>query len=76
MANKTKTQLKDSLANRSLNPLFRDLVDSAQLTNPGVNHLPTSDPSEAGALFVTGSTGMNLGNITGSGFAVLCVSQG
>ena len=53
-----------------------DIVNSVQLLNPGENTLPTVDPAVAGQLFITGSTGMNLGDITGSGFAVLCVSQG
>ena len=38
--------------------------------------LPTSDPGVAGVLFVTVSTTMGLGEITGSGFKILGVSQG
>jgi hypothetical protein len=53
-----------------------DIINSALLLNPGENKLPTTDPAVAGKLFITGSDGMNLGGITGSGFAVLCVSQG
>ena len=75
MAKKTKAQLKADLANKSLNPFIRDIIDSAQLKQDD-NNLPTSDPATAGSLFITGSDGMNLGGITGSGFAVLCVSQG
>jgi len=56
--------------------IMLDFLDSAQLLTPGENTLPTSDPGTAGSLFITGSDGMNLGNITGSGFAILCVSQG
>ena len=54
---------------------FTGTVDiSGSVTSIG--DLPTADPAVAGQLFVTGSTGMNLGPVTGSGFAVLCVSQG
>jgi hypothetical protein len=76
MAQKTKKNLNDTLDNKSINPVFQDIVDSVQLLTPGENTLPTSDPAEPGALFITGSEGMNLGDITGSGFAILCVSQG
>ena len=38
--------------------------------------LPSSDPATAGTVFVTGSAGMNLGSITGSGFSLLCISNG
>ena len=39
--------------------------------------IPTSDPGVSGQVFITGSTGMNLGGITGSGtFKILCVSAG
>ena len=53
-----------------------DIINSVQLVAPGENVLPTSDPATAGSLFITGSDSMDLGSITGSGFAVLCVSQG
>lgn len=77
MAKKTYSDLTDSLTNKSVNPVLQDITDSVPLLTPGKNnHLPTSDPGVAGSLFVTGSGGMNLGSITGSGFAVFCVSQG
>jgi len=42
-----------------------------------IKPLPTADPGVNGKLFITGSTGMNLGGITGSGtFKILCVSAG
>ena len=41
-----------------------------------VTALPTADPGVAGTFFVTGSTSMALGGITGSGFKILAVSQG
>ena len=41
------------------------------------NSLPTSDPGISGQVFTTGSTGMNLGGITGSGtFRIVCISGG
>jgi hypothetical protein len=44
---------------------------------PNISQLPTSDPGVSGQVFITGSTGMNLGGITGSGtFKILCVSAG
>ena len=76
MAKKTKRNLNDTLDNKSISPVFQDIVDSVQLLTPGENTLPTSDPGSAGSLFITGSAGMDLGAISGSGFAILCVSQG
>ena len=76
MAKKTQQTLNNDLLNKSINPTLQDIVDSVSLLTPGANVLPTSDPAAAGSLFITGSDGMNLGAITGSGFAVLCVSQG
>jgi len=64
------------VTNKQVNPAFKNIIDSVQLLSPGENTLPTSDPAVAGDLFITGSAGANLGNITGSGFALLCVSQG
>jgi len=77
MANKNQTNLKKDVLNVSISTddVLRNIIDSAQL-KAGGNDLPTVDPASAGALFITGSDGMNLGNITGSGFAILCVSQG
>jgi hypothetical protein len=55
---------------------------SASYTSTGsfgsiqLNNLPTSDPGTAGFAFVTGSAGMSLGSITGSGFSLLCISNG
>ena len=44
---------------------------------PNISQLPTADPGVSGQVFITGSTGMNLGGITGSGtFKILCVSAG
>ena len=76
MAQKNKASLDNDFSNKSGMSELRDIVDSVQLLTPGVNTLPTSDPAEAGALFITGSVGAFLGEITGSGFALLCVSQG
>ena len=77
MAKKTKQILNNDLSNRTGVNELQDLVDSVALLTPGSNVLPTSDPGEAGALFVTGSlTGANLGGITGSGAYLLMVSQG
>jgi len=74
---KTKAQLTtDHSVLESNNIIIQSLIDNVQLLTPGTNTLPTSDPAEAGSLFITGSDGMNLGGVTGSGFAVLCVSQG
>ena len=70
MANKTKNQLK---TNNDITLI--DVINSVQLLTPGENTLPQKDPASAGALFITGSDGMNLGPVTGSGFAVLCVSH-
>ena len=73
---KTKTQLtSDHNSQDNNNLVIQSLIDNVQLRE-GSNDLPTSDPATAGSLFITGSDGMNLGDITGSGFAVLCVSQG
>jgi hypothetical protein len=76
MAKKTKQNLDNDLSNRAVNPTLQDIVDSVALLTPGSNVLPTSDPGEAGALFVTASSGFNFGAVSGSGFAVFCVSQG
>ena len=76
MAQKTKQALDTSFKNKSGFTQLQDIVDSALLLQDGDNDLPTSDPETAGSLFLTGSAGMNLGSITGSGFAILCVSQG
>lgn len=76
MAKKPLKTLQNNVSNKSQNPIFKDLVDSVSLLNPGANVLPTSDPGEPGALFVTASEGFEFGSITGSGFAVFCVSQG
>ena len=76
MAQKTKQTLDTDLTNRAGVKELKDLLDSALFLQDGDNDLPTSDPETAGSLFITGSEGMNLGAITGSGFAVLCVSQG
>ena len=74
---KTKAQLTaDHGALESNNVIIQSLIDNVQLLTPGTNTLPTSDPAAAGSLFITGSDGMGLGAITGSGFALLCVSQG
>jgi hypothetical protein len=73
---KTNAQLTtDHSEQENNNLVIQSLIDNVQLRQ-GANDLPTSDPTEAGSLFITGSDGMNLGDITGSGFAVLCVSQG
>ena len=73
---KTKAQLTtDHSKQENNNLVIQSLIDNAQLRQ-GANDLPTSDPVAAGSLFITGSDGMGLGNITGSGFAILCVSQG
>lgn len=73
---KTKAQLTtDHSEQDSNNLVIQSLIDNVQLRE-GANDLPTSDPATAGSLFITGSDGMNLGAITGSGFAILCVSQG
>jgi len=77
MAKVSKQDLKNShVNNKQTNPAFKNIIDSVQLLSPGENTLPTSDPATAGDLFITGSAGANLGAITGSGFALLCVSQG
>tara|TARA_Y100000389_G_scaffold26851_1_gene23079 strand:- start:218 stop:451 length:234 start_codon:yes stop_codon:yes gene_type:complete len=77
MAKVSKKSLENShVNNKQTNPAFKNIIDSVQLLSPGENTLPTSDPAVAGDLFITGSTGANLGDITGSGFALLCVSQG
>tara|TARA_B100000963_G_scaffold352336_1_gene365364 strand:+ start:95 stop:325 length:231 start_codon:yes stop_codon:yes gene_type:complete len=76
MAQKNKASLDNDFSNKSGMSELRDIVDSVQLLTPGTNTLPTSDPAEAGSLFITGSAGAFLGAITGSGFALLCVSQG
>ena len=77
MANQNKVTIKTEINSGTKNPrnILSDIVDSFANLNGG-NTLPTADPASAGALFITGSDGMNLGGITGSGFAVLCVSQG
>ena len=41
-----------------------------------LENLPSSDPGVANQLFVTSSAGANLGGITGSGFSLLCISNG
>ena len=76
MAQKTKATLDNDLLNKAGMNELRDVVDSVSLLTPGSNVLPTSDPAEAGALFVTGAASMGLGSITGSGFKIFCVSQG
>jgi len=77
MASKNQANLSKDVINVSVSTdtVLQNIIDSAQL-KAGNNDLPTSDPAVAGALFITGSVGMNLGEITGSGFAILCVSQG
>ena len=77
MASKNQKNLNRDVVNVDVttDTILKNIIDSAQL-KAGNNDLPTSDPTSAGALFITGSDGMNLGGITGSGFAVLCVSQG
>ena len=77
MASKNQANLSKDVINVSVSTdtVLQNIIDSAQL-KAGNNDLPTADPAIAGALFITGSDGMNLGAITGSGFAVLCVSQG
>ncbi len=77
MASKDQKSLKREVTNVSVSTdtVIQNIIDSAQL-RAGNNDLPTSDPASAGALFITGSAGANLGEITGSGFALLCVSQG
>tara|TARA_B100000287_G_scaffold194153_1_gene183298 strand:- start:265 stop:492 length:228 start_codon:yes stop_codon:yes gene_type:complete len=73
---------KSSLAFlKDKNTDFHNILDSVLLQKPGENNLPTSDPGVAGDLFVTQSSGFQsaLGvnsSITGSGFSLLCVSQG
>jgi len=76
MAQKNKPILDSDLSNKAGMNELRDIVDSVSLLTPGSNVLPTSDPGEAGALFVTGAASMGLGAITGSGFKIFCVSQG
>jgi len=76
MAQKTKINLNREYTLKQGIAELQDIIDSVQFLTPGENTLPTADPASAGALFITGSDGMNLGSITGSGFAVLCVSQG
>ena len=71
MAIKSNSDLKQRTSRQ-----YHDYVDSFLNRKPGENTLPTTDPAVAGELFITGSTGMDMGPITGSGFAVLCVSQG
>ena len=77
MSKLSKKRLTSShVTNKQTNSAFKNIIDSVQLLSPGENTLPTSDPAVAGDLFITGSAGANLGDITGSGFALLCVSQG
>jgi hypothetical protein len=77
MANKTRQQIGADIKGVDLTArdILHHINDSVANLNGG-NSLPTADPASVGALFITGSDGMNLGDITGSGFAVLCVSQG
>ena len=76
MAKSTLAELNNAIYNKSVQEPIEDLIDSVSLLTPGVNILPTSDPEQAGALFVTESTSMGLGEVTGSGFKIFCVSQG
>jgi len=69
----TKVQVEDADVNVSGSI---NLSGSFKFT-PNISQLPTSDPGVSGQVFITGSTGMNLGGITGSGtFKILCVSAG
>lgn len=79
LKSRTSTQrIVDTLNSRTDNTtsVLHDYVDSFLNKKPGENTLPTSDPGVAGEIFLTGSAGMDMGAITGSGFSVLCVSQG
>jgi hypothetical protein len=77
MASQDKNKIFTKAELKSNNDITTtDIINSIQLLQPGENKLPITDPASAGQLFITGSDGMNLGGITGSGFAVLCVSQG
>jgi hypothetical protein len=72
MAIKSNSDLKQRTSRQ-----YHDYVDSFLNRKPGENTLPTTDPGVAGEIFITASAGTeNLGDITGSGFSFLAVSQG